>query len=215
MSVTGGERDIDPHRGGAPRAGRTERGARSPRAPHRRPTRGPPRGGGRAEQRRDPAGAGPDEAALEGDVTNSWRAAAKRDEYLALAQRTQADFENYRKRMAREAAAAQELRVCQRSPASCCRRSTTSSGRWRPRPTQRRAAARGRCGSVQRELTRSARARVGIESSRRHRGTFDPNDTRGDRAAARRGRRERDASRRSTRPATVWADEHPAPGART
>ncbi len=34
--------------------------------------------------------------------------AEKADEYLALAQRTQADFENYRKRAAREAAAAQE-----------------------------------------------------------------------------------------------------------
>ena len=34
--------------------------------------------------------------------------AAKRDEYLALAQRTQADFENYRKRVARESALAQE-----------------------------------------------------------------------------------------------------------
>jgi molecular chaperone GrpE len=32
--------------------------------------------------------------------------ANERDEYLALAQRTQADFENYRKRMARENAAA-------------------------------------------------------------------------------------------------------------
>jgi len=34
--------------------------------------------------------------------------AQKADEYLALAQRTQADFENYRKRAAREAAIAQE-----------------------------------------------------------------------------------------------------------
>jgi molecular chaperone GrpE len=33
--------------------------------------------------------------------------AAERDEYLALAQRTQADFENYRKRTAREADAVQ------------------------------------------------------------------------------------------------------------
>ncbi len=33
--------------------------------------------------------------------------AAQRDEYLALAQRTQADFENYRKRVAREGAAAE------------------------------------------------------------------------------------------------------------
>src|ERR1700722_10093750 len=34
--------------------------------------------------------------------------AEKADEYLALAQRTKADFENYRKRAVREAAAAQE-----------------------------------------------------------------------------------------------------------
>jgi molecular chaperone GrpE len=34
--------------------------------------------------------------------------AAKADEYLALAQRTQADFENFRKRMSRDVAAAQE-----------------------------------------------------------------------------------------------------------
>src|SRR4029077_11935981 len=34
--------------------------------------------------------------------------AAERDEYLALAQRTQADFENYRRRTARESALAQE-----------------------------------------------------------------------------------------------------------
>ena len=35
------------------------------------------------------------------------KAEAERDEYLALAQRTQADFENYRKRMAREVRAAE------------------------------------------------------------------------------------------------------------
>src|SRR3954453_22606682 len=35
------------------------------------------------------------------------KAQAEREEYLALAQRTQADFENYRKRMARETAAAE------------------------------------------------------------------------------------------------------------
>jgi molecular chaperone GrpE len=37
--------------------------------------------------------------------------ALERDRYLALAQRTQADFENYRKRVARDAAAAQERGV--------------------------------------------------------------------------------------------------------
>ena len=35
------------------------------------------------------------------------KAEAERDEYLALAQRTQADFENYRKRMGREVGAAE------------------------------------------------------------------------------------------------------------
>lgn len=47
-------------------------------------------------------------AELEGDLDKLVKVAAQRDEYLALAQRTQADFENYRKRVAREAAAAQE-----------------------------------------------------------------------------------------------------------
>ena len=51
---------------------------------------------------------GEDAAAVEGDLGELMAVAAQRDEYLALAQRTQADFENYRKRVAREAAAAQE-----------------------------------------------------------------------------------------------------------
>jgi molecular chaperone GrpE len=52
-----------------------------------------------------------DAAEIEGDLDELVRTAAQRDEYLALAQRTQADFENYRKRVAREAAAAQERGV--------------------------------------------------------------------------------------------------------
>jgi molecular chaperone GrpE len=52
-----------------------------------------------------------DENALEGDVGELVRVATERDEYLALAQRTQADFENYRKRVARDAAGAQERGV--------------------------------------------------------------------------------------------------------
>ena len=47
-------------------------------------------------------------ASVEGDLDELVRTAAQRDEYLALAQRTQADFENYRKRVAREAASAHE-----------------------------------------------------------------------------------------------------------
>ncbi len=48
---------------------------------------------------------------VEGDLDELVATAAQRDEYLALAQRTQADFENYRKRVARESAAAQERGV--------------------------------------------------------------------------------------------------------
>ncbi len=51
------------------------------------------------------------EQALESDVDELVTLAAQRDEYLALAQRTQADFENYRKRVARDTAVAQERGV--------------------------------------------------------------------------------------------------------
>jgi molecular chaperone GrpE len=55
------------------------------------------------------ADASADEAvAIEGELDELVKTAKQRDDYLALAQRTQADFENYRKRVAREAAAAQE-----------------------------------------------------------------------------------------------------------
>jgi molecular chaperone GrpE len=55
----------------------------------------------------DALGHDADEDALRGDVDELVKTAAERDEYLALAQRTQADFENYRKRVARESALAQ------------------------------------------------------------------------------------------------------------
>jgi molecular chaperone GrpE len=48
---------------------------------------------------------------IEEDLDELVKTAAERDQYLALAQRTQADFENYRKRVARDAAAAQERGV--------------------------------------------------------------------------------------------------------
>jgi len=48
------------------------------------------------------------EQLLEADLEQLTAKAQKADEYLELAQRTRADFENYRKRAAREAAAAQE-----------------------------------------------------------------------------------------------------------
>ena len=49
--------------------------------------------------------------AIEGDLGELVKTTAQRDEYLALAQRTQADFENYRKRVARDAALAQDRGV--------------------------------------------------------------------------------------------------------
>jgi len=57
--------------------------------------------------------AGEDAEAREvaGDIDELVATSAQRDEYLALAQRTQADFENYRKRVARESAQAQERGV--------------------------------------------------------------------------------------------------------
>jgi molecular chaperone GrpE len=51
------------------------------------------------------------ERELEHDLEELAAKAGKADEYLELAQRTRADFENYRKRAAREAAAAQERGV--------------------------------------------------------------------------------------------------------
>ncbi len=49
-----------------------------------------------------------DAAAVEHDLEELQAKAAQRDEYLALAQRTQADFENFRKRAARDAQVAAE-----------------------------------------------------------------------------------------------------------
>src|SRR5436305_13997772 len=58
-----------------------------------------------------PENAADHEAQLEQDLEELAAKAEKADEYLELAQRTRADFENYRKRAAREAAAAQERGV--------------------------------------------------------------------------------------------------------
>ncbi|HEU0251214.1 MAG TPA: nucleotide exchange factor GrpE [Solirubrobacteraceae bacterium] len=52
-----------------------------------------------------------DAEAIEGELGEMVKTAAQRDEYLALAQRTQADFENYRKRVARDATLAQDRGV--------------------------------------------------------------------------------------------------------
>jgi molecular chaperone GrpE len=63
-----------------------------------------PSGGDGATAGEAPAGPDGDATAPSGDPLAD--AERQRDEYLALAQRTQADFENYRRRAARDAAAA-------------------------------------------------------------------------------------------------------------
>jgi molecular chaperone GrpE len=83
------------------RAGESGRGPEAP--PQVAPADGAPVQPAQPE----PQGDG-DAAAIEGELSELVKTAAQRDEYLALAQRTQADFENYRKRVARDAALAQE-----------------------------------------------------------------------------------------------------------
>jgi len=79
-------------------------------APGERPEQAAAPAAGEASVRAgEPARA--DSAEIEGDLDELVRVGAQRDEYLALAQRTQADFENYRKRVARESALAQERGV--------------------------------------------------------------------------------------------------------
>jgi molecular chaperone GrpE len=51
------------------------------------------------------------EIEIEGELDELVKTAKQRDDYLALAQRTQADFENYRKRVARDAAIARDRGV--------------------------------------------------------------------------------------------------------
>src|SRR5437870_7940607 len=65
-------------------------------------------GGAKAK---DKTVSGSDGSEVQGDLDELVAVAAQRDEYLSLAQRTQADFENFRKRVAREAAQAQERGV--------------------------------------------------------------------------------------------------------
>jgi molecular chaperone GrpE len=89
-----------------------EQTAETPSPGHARPGAGPaPTAGGEAKLHEPHASEGNGAAEIEGDIDELIKVAAQRDEYLALAQRTQADFENYRKRVAREAAGAQERGV--------------------------------------------------------------------------------------------------------
>ena len=54
----------------------------------------------------------------------------QRDEYLALLQRTRADFENYQKRIQRDLAE-EPVTAMRLSPETCCRSWTTCNVPWR------------------------------------------------------------------------------------
>jgi len=82
-----------------------------PNAQQQTPGAPAPGDGRSAEPEEVPVEGAVEETVLEGELTELVKAAAQRDEYLALAQRIQADFENYRKRIAKEASAAQERGV--------------------------------------------------------------------------------------------------------
>jgi molecular chaperone GrpE len=117
------EPDIATHEEGAPQgAPEPSVPAGEPEAPvtpvasvGSEPVAAPPDGGGTTGAAGpEVAGGGESEAEadherkLEQDIEQLTAKAEKADEYLELAQRTRADFENFRKRAAREAAAAQE-----------------------------------------------------------------------------------------------------------
>jgi|SRR5579875_59115 len=68
---------------------------------------------GEREEAAPQGGGAEPERQLEVDMEALLTAAAQRDEYLALAQRTQADFENYKKRVAKENAAAVKRGIVQ------------------------------------------------------------------------------------------------------
>jgi len=98
--VAGVREQSDPS--AAPAGGTTDNGGAQPQGA---PAAGAPDGLGAVAGSGGAAGAPEVEIATELDELAA--TAAQRDSYLALAQRTQADFENYRKRVARDAAAAE------------------------------------------------------------------------------------------------------------
>jgi molecular chaperone GrpE len=135
---------------------------------------------------------------LEGDLDELLATAAQRDEYLALAQRTQADFENYRKRVARESATAVERGIAKlakellpaldnldRALEAADQEEARRASGQRPAPSRPSPSDRGPGGPaedslllegvrlVRSELS-AALARVGIESFAPKGEQFDP-----------------------------------------
>jgi len=136
-------------------------------------------------------GANGEAADVQGDLDELVKVATQRDEYLALAQRTQADFENFRKRVAREAVQAKERGVAalakellpaldnlDRALAAAAAGQTPAAGR--PEPSQGDPGGADEDASLLRgvKLVRedllAALARVGVRSFSPAGEPFDP-----------------------------------------
>jgi molecular chaperone GrpE len=118
----------------------------------------------------------PAEEALQHDLDELQAKAAERDEFLALAQRTQADFDNYRKRAAREQGLAEQRGVArvvkELLPALDNLERALAAAESQPNGAEHHLAEGIRL--VQAELL-AAMARVGVEGYSPKGEVFDPN----------------------------------------
>ena len=118
----------------------------------------------------------PAEEAVQHDLDELQAKAAERDEFLALAQRTQADFENYRKRAAREQGLAEQRGVSkvvkELLPALDNLERALAAAESQPNGAEHHLAEGIRL--VQAELL-AAMARVGVEGYSPKGEAFDPN----------------------------------------
>jgi molecular chaperone GrpE len=97
--------------GGAPASSAPHASASDADAPPEEPLQANDAATPLAEEEREGAASAEHGQLVERDLEQLTAKARKADEYLELAQRTKADFENYRKRAARETAAAQQRGV--------------------------------------------------------------------------------------------------------
>ncbi len=115
------------------------------------------------------------EAAVQQDLDELQAKAAERDEFLALAQRTQADFENYRKRASREQGLAEQRGVArvvkELLPALDNLERALAAAESQPNGAEHHLAEGIRL--VQAELL-AAMARVGVEGYSPKGEAFDP-----------------------------------------
>ena len=122
------------------------------------------------------AAAAPPEEAVQHDLDELQAKAAERDEFLALAQRTQADFENFRKRASREQALAEQRGVAkvvkELLPALDNLERALAAAESQPDGTEHHLSEGIRL--VQAELV-AAMARVGVEGYSPKGEQFDPN----------------------------------------